>query len=60
MIERGSSREDVIAARPTRAFDERWGGGFLEPDRWVGIVYEGLVRLRRGDVASTDRAESTP
>jgi len=24
------------AAKPTREFDADWGGGFLQPDAWVG------------------------
>lgn len=44
LVDKGNSREDVVAARPTRDFDAQWGGGFLEPDKWVGIVYDGTVK----------------
>ncbi len=44
LVDEGKSREDVVAARPTRDFDAQWGGGFLEPDKWVGIVYDGTVK----------------
>ena len=44
LVDEGNSREDVVAARPTRDFDAQWGGGFLEPDKWVGIVYDGTVK----------------
>lgn len=44
MVDAGKSQEDVIAAKPTAAFDEKWGGGFLEPDKWVGIVYDTIAK----------------
>ncbi len=44
LVDEGNSRENVVAARPTRDFDTQWGGGFLEPDKWVGIVYDGTVK----------------
>lgn len=43
MIREGKSREDVVAARPSSAFDARWGGGFMQPDQWIGIVYASMV-----------------
>ncbi|MHC4446489.1 MAG: MBL fold metallo-hydrolase [Planctomycetota bacterium] len=44
MIAEGKSRAEVIAAKPTRRLDAKWGGGFMQPDPWVGIVYDGLVK----------------
>jgi cyclase len=41
-INAGKSRDEVIAAKPTAALDEQWGGGFLNPDVFVGIVYDGM------------------
>ncbi len=38
----GKSREEVVATRPTRDFDAKWGGGFISPDLFARIVYEGL------------------
>ncbi len=49
--EAGKSRDEIIAARPTADFDEQWGGGFMKPDLWVGVVVEGMERnggARRG------------
>ncbi len=46
LVQERKSRDDVIAAKPTREFDAQWGGGFLPPDRWVGIVYDGMVRSK--------------
>ncbi len=38
----GKSRDDVIAAKPTKSFDSAWGKGFLKPDVWVGIVFDSM------------------
>lgn len=43
LIDRGKSRDDVIAARPSADLDAEWGDGFLPPDVFVGAVYDGLV-----------------
>ena len=43
LITQGKSRDEVIAAAPTRDFDEKWGNGFLNPPKWVGIVYDSMV-----------------
>ncbi|MGR8949853.1 MAG: MBL fold metallo-hydrolase [Gammaproteobacteria bacterium] len=40
----GDSLEQVIAARPTKKFDEKYGGGFLKPDNFVRLVYDNIVR----------------
>jgi len=42
MARAGKSRGEVIAARPTAEFDADWGGGFMQPDVWVGLVYDGF------------------
>ncbi len=41
-IGRGESVEQVIAARPGAEFDAEWGGGFIDPERFVRIVYASL------------------
>ncbi len=43
LIAQGMSREEVIAAAPTASFDPEWGDGFIEPDQWVGMVYDSLA-----------------
>lgn len=42
LIESGQNRDQVIAAKPTKAHDERYGRGFIKPDVFAGIVYDGL------------------
>jgi len=38
----GRSLDDVVAAKPTAAYDEKWGGGFMSPRMFTGLVYEGV------------------
>jgi hypothetical protein len=35
----GASEERVVAARPTAAFDSRWGRGRITPEQFVRMVY---------------------
>jgi glyoxylase-like metal-dependent hydrolase (beta-lactamase superfamily II) len=42
LMDDGMNREQVIAAHPTQELDEDWGGGFMQPDTWTGIVYDSL------------------
>jgi cyclase len=44
LVKQGKSRDEVIAAKPTKDLDEKWGRGGFEPDTWVGIVYDGTVK----------------
>jgi glyoxylase-like metal-dependent hydrolase (beta-lactamase superfamily II) len=46
MLQAGKSRDEVIAAKPTADLDADWGGGFMKPDVWVGLVYDGFQRAR--------------
>lgn len=46
LIDAGNSREQVIAARPTKAYDGKYGQGFMKPDIWTGIVYDSLIADR--------------
>jgi cyclase len=38
----GKSREETIAAKPTADHDATWGGGFMKPDVFTGLVYDSL------------------
>ena len=39
LVDSGKSLEEVVAAKPTRKFDEKWGKGFINPEQMVKIVY---------------------
>ncbi len=43
LISEGKSQEEVVAAKPTGDLDAEWGGGFMQPDVWVGIVYASMA-----------------
>ena len=40
----GKTLEEIKLSRPTQAFDSEWGGGFIKPDVFVGIVYQSLIQ----------------
>jgi len=42
LLQDGHTMEEVVAAKPTRAFDEKWGKGFLPPDQFAKLVYMDL------------------
>lgn len=42
LMMKGQTMEEVIAAKPTRAFDEKWGKGFLPPAQFAKLVYMDL------------------
>ena len=44
MIADGKTVEQVIAAKPTAALDGEWGDGFLNPERFVRIVYSSMKK----------------
>ncbi|MFT4560907.1 MAG: cyclase [Gammaproteobacteria bacterium] len=44
LIVAGNTIEQIVLAKPTAAFDEKWGGGFLKPDTFVKIVYDAIKR----------------
>ena len=41
-IKAGKPMEAVVAAKPSAAYDAKWGGGFIKPDQFVGLVYASL------------------
>ena len=40
--DQGLSKSEVIAQQPSASFDPLWGGGFLNPDQWVGLIYDAV------------------
>lgn len=43
LMREGMTREEVIAAKPTADLDATWGGGFMQPDVWVGLLYDSMA-----------------
>ena len=46
LIDEGKSLDEVLAARPTAAYDAVYGQGSMTADRFVGILYEDLAGRR--------------
>jgi glyoxylase-like metal-dependent hydrolase (beta-lactamase superfamily II) len=43
-IDAGKTLAQVQADGPTAEWDEEWGGGFVDPDTWVAMIYGDLAR----------------
>jgi cyclase len=44
LVKAGKTLAEVNAAQPTKEFDAKWGGGFLKPEQFVGMVYGSLKK----------------
>lgn len=44
MVKAKKTLTQVVAAKPTREFDEAWGKGFLKPEQFVEIVYTSATK----------------
>ena len=38
----GRSLDEIVAVKPTAAWDDKWGGGFMSPRMFTGLVFEGV------------------
>jgi len=38
LLDQGKTIDEVVAAKPTKDLDAKWGQGFMKPDVWVKIV----------------------
>lgn len=41
-IRDGRKLDEVIASKPTAEFDEAWGKGYFQPQKWVEMLYKNL------------------
>ena len=41
-IDAGASLEETISRKPSAAYDEKWGKGWIQPDQMVEFVYRSL------------------
>jgi len=44
LIADGKTVEDIVAAKPTAEFDSGWGGGFLNPERFVRVMHAAMTK----------------
>ena len=42
LVKAGKTLDEVKAAKPTTALDEKWGKGFVKPDVWATLLYTDL------------------
>jgi glyoxylase-like metal-dependent hydrolase (beta-lactamase superfamily II) len=38
----GKSLDEIVATKPTAAWDAKWGGGFMSPRQFTGLVFQGV------------------
>jgi cyclase len=43
-VKAGKKLEEIVAAKPTADHDEKWGKGFIKPDKWVEMVVMNLLK----------------
>jgi cyclase len=44
MAKEGKSVEEVVAAAPTKDFDDKFGKGMFPPAQWVKVAYASVLR----------------
>jgi len=44
LVRHGKTREETIAAKPSADYDEAWGSGFMNPETFIGLVYDSLAQ----------------
>lgn len=44
LVKQGKSLDEVVAAQPTKDLDEKWGKGFMTPEKFVRIVATDVAR----------------
>ena len=42
LIAEGKTLEEIVAAKPTAEFDEKWGKGFIKPDKFAEMLCANL------------------
>ena len=44
MVKSGKTVDEIVEAKPTAKYDEKWGKGFIPAARFIPLVYTGIVR----------------
>ena len=44
LIVAGRSLDEIIAAQPTKEFDDKYGNGFLKPKNFVRLIHDNIIR----------------
>ncbi len=40
--QQGNTLTDIVTAKPTAQYDATWGAGFMKPEVFLGLVYQGV------------------
>jgi glyoxylase-like metal-dependent hydrolase (beta-lactamase superfamily II) len=48
LIQEGKSLPEIVAAKPLSKWDSKWGQGFMKPEQFIGLLYQG----KKGSQAS--------
>jgi glyoxylase-like metal-dependent hydrolase (beta-lactamase superfamily II) len=59
LVAEGKNLDEIKAAKPTAKFDETWGKGFMQPEPWVEMVYQGVKRQQAGSHSHEGAAAHT-
>ncbi len=59
MKSQGKTREEVIAAAPTREYDATWGKSWLDAKTWVGLIYD-TMKLPSGQSREPPTTSDSP
>jgi glyoxylase-like metal-dependent hydrolase (beta-lactamase superfamily II) len=43
LVDAGLSNDEILAEKPTRVLDERWGKGFIKPEAFLTFLLHGLA-----------------
>ena len=43
-IAEGADLQATIARKPSAAFDEKWGQGWIQPDQMVEFIYQSITQ----------------
>lgn len=44
LVKARKTAAEVVAAKPTAKWDEKWGAGFIKPGPWVELIYTDLAK----------------
>lgn len=58
LVKAGKSVEAILAEKPTKDLDGKWGRGGMEPEVWVGIVYDCLAHPKPASQPAAEHAHA--
>ena len=44
LVDQGKTEDEVVAAKPTAAYDAQWGNGFMKAEQFTRFTYQSLKR----------------